>query len=177
VKRDFKTDLKLDKNNLDICAMEQPELFAEWGMKWADAVDTRDRLKDQLALARSEADAEIRATPSEFGWTKPDKAPTEAFINSAICSHKDYGEANEEYLDACREVNELAIAKEAFQQRKNMIEVLTELYKSSYFSGNKKLDENYQEAMDRASSDAQTESLAANPRLIRRKLGTAPVSD
>lgn len=166
----FKEQLKLDKYNLDDCAIEQPDLYAEWGIKWADAVDVRDRQKDFLAVVRSECDYEIRATPSEFGWEKLDKAPTEAFISAAIPSHPSYKEANEAYLEACHDVNILVIAKDAFEQRRKMIEVLQQLYSGNYFSSNKEMDKGYKTALEKASVNAQNEGLESSPRLLRRKV-------
>ncbi len=167
--RDFKEDVKLDKYNLDKCALEQPELYAEWGEQWANAVNVRDRAKDRLALIRSECDEEIRSSPGRFGWAKADKAPTEAFISSAICGHEKYIEANDEYLDACHNVNVLAVAKESFEQRRKMIEVLVQLYVSSYYSGNKDLDKSYHPAVEKMVAQDQSEGLERNPRLQRRR--------
>lgn len=169
MEHDFKIDLKLDKYNLDECALNQAELYADWADKWADAVYMRDKIKDRLSLVRAECDQEVRSTPSEFGWTKGDKPPTEAFIASAISGHKDFVEANNEYLDACHEVNVLSVAKEAFEQRRKMIEVLADLYTASYFCGNKDFDKSYKPAVEKAVAAEQGESLERNPRLARRK--------
>lgn len=165
---DFKKDLKLDQYDLVQCALEQPELFAHWADKWADAVRTRDNLKDNLALVRGQCDQEIRESPSEFGWAKLEKSPTEAFISSAVVTHKDYVKANEEFQDAQHNVNVMMVAKEAFEQRRKMIEVLTQLYTSSYYSGNKKFDKGYQEALPVEASAQQTDGLNKSPRLARR---------
>jgi len=164
----FKEDLKLDQYALDKCALEQPELYAHWAIQWADAVNDRDRSKDRLTLAKSECDEDIRKRPREFGWIA-DKSPTEAFISSAISGHPTYIEANEEYMDACHEVNVLSVAKEAFEQRRKMIEVLAQLYMSNYFSGNKAMDKNYQTAIDKAATEAQNAGLQNSPRLARKK--------
>lgn len=165
---DFKKDLHLDKYNLDQCALEQPELFAEWATRWADAVNDRDRAKDKLSLVKSECDGDVRESPRNFGWVS-EKAPTEAFIASAIIGHPDYVDANDSYLDACHEVNILSIAKEAFEQRRKMIEVLVQLYMSSYYSGNKDFDKSYQAAVVSVVSKDQNEGLERNARLARRK--------
>jgi hypothetical protein len=173
----FKNDLTLDKHNLDQCALTQPELYSEWACKWADAVDIRDRSKDKLSLVRSECDTEIRSTPSEFGWAKADKAPTEAFISSAICGHPNFVSANEEYLTACHEVNILSVAKEAFEQRRKMIEVLVQLYVSSYFSGNKDFDKSYAPAVEKVVVQEASVELENNPRLRRKMNRNANPTD
>lgn len=164
----FRNDLKLDQYDLVTCALNQPDLFAKYALEWADAVKLRDNLKDNMALIRGECDQEIRETPSEFGWQKIDKAPTEAFISSAIGTHKDYLEANDAYQDAQHQVNVLTVAKEAFDQRRRMIEVLVQLYTSNYYSGNKKLDRGYQEVLPVAAEQAQNEGLEKSSRLARR---------
>jgi len=165
--RNFRDELLIDQHALDKCAVEQPDLFAEWGCQWADAVNDRDRAKDALSLARSTADADVRNSPKLFGWVA-EKAPTEAFISSAILTHVDYKAANEDYMTACHSVNVLAIAKEAFEQRRKMIEVLVNLYMSSYFSGNKSLDKSYQPATNNLSSKTQNDGLDSSPRLRKR---------
>ena len=168
VERDFKKDLVLDQYDLIQCALEQPELFAHWGNEWADAVSRRDGLKDKLALVRSECDQEIRETPSEFGWTKLEKSPTEAFIASAVNTHSNFAIANEEFQEAQHDVNVMMVAKEAFEHRSKMIHIISQLYLSGYYSGNKKLDKGYQEVLPAAAEQAQNESLEKSPRLARR---------
>lgn len=168
--KSFVASLKIDKYALDTMSVGQPELYATWGINWADAVNDRDRNKDRLSLIKSECDNEIRQSPSEFGWTKNDKPPTETFILSAIARHPAFIEANEDYLASCHEVNVLAVAKEAFEQRKRMIEILVQLYSSSYFSTNKDYDVNYNQANNKIATQSQLENLESNPRLARRKV-------
>jgi hypothetical protein len=164
----FKEELVLDKHNLDLCALEQPELYAKWATEWANAVNKRDRMKDKLSVVRSECDATVREFPARYGWDNPLKTPTEAFINSAVTGHPDMAAANEEYLDAVHEANLLEVAKQAFEQRRRMIEILVQLYVSSYFSGNKDLDKSYAPAVAKESVKQQTEGLNKSPRLARR---------
>lgn len=165
--RNFREELLIDQHRLDKCAVAQPDLFAEWACQWADAVNDRDRAKDALSLARANADYDVRSKPQTFGWVA-EKAPTEAFISSAILTHEDYKAANEIYMTTCHSVNVLSIAKEAFEQRRKMIEVLANLYMSSYFSGNKDLDKSYQPAQDAVSAEEQNNGLAASTRLRKR---------
>jgi hypothetical protein len=164
----FKEQLKLDKHNLDLCAIEQPELYAKWATEWADAVNRRDRMKDKLSVIRSECDAAVREIPARYGWDNPLKTPTEAFINSAVTGHPDMVTANEDYLSAVHEANLLEVAKQSFEQRRRMIEILVQLYVSSYFSGNKDFDKAYAPAVEKESVKQQSEGLAKNPRLARR---------
>lgn len=164
----FRQELKIDKYSLDSAALEQPELYAKWGELWAEAVYNRDQLKDRLTLVKGDCDLEIRQKPRDFGWDS-DKAPTEAFILNAINTHQDYVSANEQYLAAQKEVNLLTIAKDSFEQRRKMIEVLVDLYKSNYFSGNPKLDKGYQSVVTEMAAEAQTEGLGKSSRLMKRK--------
>lgn len=165
---DFKKDVQLDQYDLVRCAVEQPELYAEWAEKWAIAVRYRDSLKDKLAVTRSNCDSDIREDPAKFGWKNSAKSPTEAFISSAIIAHPDYKLDNEEYQDACHDVNIMSIAKEAFEHRLKALVILKDLYTSSYYSGNKKFDSSYQEAMPEEASKQQTSNLEKNTRLVRR---------
>lgn len=170
--RKFQVDLKLDKYALDKCALEQPELYAHWATQWADAVNDRDRLKDKLSLVRSECDSDVRRNSREYGWAS-DKAPTEAWVASVVAGHPDYVDANNNYLTSCHDVNIMSIAKDAFEQRRKMIEVLAQLYMSSYFSGNKDFDKTYKKVIEETSVIEQSNGLNSNPRLARRKLANA----
>lgn len=169
----FRDEVKLDKHNLDECALEQPELFAKWGKAWADAIDRRDRLKDKLGVVRSECDNIIRQNPAKYGWDNPLKVVTEAFINSAIAGHPDMIAANEEYLDASHEVNLTQVAKEAFDHRRRSIDALINLHNSGYFSGNKDFDKGYQKTVDKVVHQTHSDGLEKNPRLARRRAENA----
>jgi hypothetical protein len=168
---DFKQDLKLDRCDLEAICEEDPVTYANWGLLWADAVRDRDTLKDKLALVRSQCDQEIRETPSEFGWQKIDKAPTEAFISSAIVSHVNYVEANEEYHEAAYRVNVLQVAKESFDRRDRRISNLVSLVNGGYYSGNRSLAQGPRYDASEAMEKAQTDALERSPRLQRRTTG------
>ena len=167
----FQEDLRIDRYALDIICEDHALLVAEWGLKWAEAVREKDRLEGNLALVRGQCDQDIREFPDKFGWQKVDKAPTEGFINSAIATHVDYVNANDEYQEAKHQVNILAVAKNAFEHRDHRISDLTKLYGSGYYSSNKKLDTGYQEIIHKATVEEQTISLEKNSRLVRRKQG------
>lgn len=164
----FKKQLVIDKYALDEAVINQPELYADWACRWADAVNDRDRAKDNLSLIRGECDEDIRNRPGDFGW-KADKAPTEAFISAAISGHVDYMAANEAYLETVHEVNTLVVAKDSFEQRSKMIGELVKLYVSGYFSGNKAIDKGYAGALEKIVEKDISEALEKNPRLIARR--------
>jgi hypothetical protein len=169
--KDFQEDLRIDRYALDEVCTDHANLVAEWGLKWADAVRERDRLEGNLALVRGQCDQDIREFPDKFGWQKPDKAPTEGFINSAIATHEEYITANSEYQEAKHEVDILVVAKNAFEHRDHRIRDLSSLYASGYYSANKKLDVGYQEIIHKVAVEEQTTSLEKNNRLARRKVG------
>jgi hypothetical protein len=165
----FKNDLTIDRYNLDQVCVDHAELVANWGLQWAEAVRIKDYLEDNLTVIRSKCDQEIREEPSKFGWQKADKAPTEAFINSAIMAHSAYIEANKELSDAKHEVNILIVAKNSFEHRDRRISDLVKLYGNNYFSSNKQLGAGYENLREEALEKAQNEGLEKNTRLVRRR--------
>ena len=171
MEHNFRDDLKIDQYALDDVCLQHAELVAEWGLKWADAVFIRDNLKDNLSLIRGECDQEIRETPSKFGWQKPDKAPTESFINSTISTHEKYVTANEKFQTAQHDVNVLMVARDSFEHRDRMIGNLIKLHSNGYWSGNKKIGSGYDNLVSEAASNAQTEGMEKNSRLLKRKVG------
>lgn len=154
----FKDDVKLDINTLDSCAISQPSLYEEWSTKWAEAVLQRDRLKEQLSIARAEADDDIRKAPQQFGWIA-DKAPTEAWVANQIILHLKVRELNEAILTSQYDVNIASTGKEALDHRKKSLEILTTLYSSNYFVAKSRTGENYVEALTKKGAEEQEKKL------------------
>ena len=165
----FKDDIKLDLNHLDRNAIDQPELYEEWSRKWADAVQERDRLKEQLSVVKAEVDEKIRASPKEYGWLNESKSPTEAWVSNQIILSDEVRSATEEFLKAQNDVNIMAISKETLEHRKFALGVLTDLYKGNYFAARSRSDPNYKEKISEEGRRAQEEHLEESPRARKRR--------
>jgi len=157
-------DLKLDILDLDTAILEQPALYEQQGRAWAEAVAERDRLKEQLAMAKATADAAIRQNPDSYGVIG--KA-TETWIAYQINTVPEVIEANDALLEASKDVSILAIGKEAFDHRLAALKILTELYKGNYFSASSRTHSPHEMAIEIA-QEKQREKMESNPRMLKR---------
>jgi len=164
----FKDDIKLEIDHLDKAALDQPSLYAEWGENWANAILKKDRTKEALSAAKSNADAEIRANPFVFGWNS-EKNPTEAWVANQIALHEKVVELESDLIDAQYEVNMMGVAKESLDHRKKSLEILAMLYTSSYFVGKARTEKNYVETLIEKGAEAQTQKLEKSPRMKRNR--------
>lgn len=126
----YKEDLKIDKFSLDEELQNQASLFMQYVQDFAESVFDRDKVKQQLELEYAEIDEKIRKNPDLFGIDKV----TETAIRSAILKEETYKEKQNEYFEAVKRANVLGGAKEAFSQRKSMLEHLVKLELAGYFA-------------------------------------------
>ena len=126
---DFEEQLKISKFDLDTECCLQPGLFAEWAEKSVEAHDQRDRAKLKVEQIYAMIDNEIRKQASERG-----EKITEKQIESRIILDSRYIQAQEEYLKYSKDAATLLVARQAFEQRKGMIEMVCRLFMSEYFS-------------------------------------------
>jgi len=125
----YKKDLVIDKFNLDDAWEDQALKFCEWAEKAVEAAFERDKAKENLDVVRAELDGKIRSNAIEAG-----EKITETAISNKIILDKKYQEANQQVIDAMRNVGILNVAREAFDHRKKALEKLTDLHLSSYWS-------------------------------------------
>jgi hypothetical protein len=123
-----KKRLRIDKHDLDEELIRQPELFFEVSERVTQAIAERDALKEELANVDAELDKEVRAK-----LTKNLERFTEAMVKNAIQTHKKHATAAENYLEAKNEADNWVALKEAFHQRRYMIQELCGLYLGNYF--------------------------------------------
>ena len=165
----LKDDVKLDINKLDEAAIQQPSLYEEWSTLWADAVYERDKLKEKLAVAKAEADESIRSNPSKYGWSKTDKAPTEAWILTQIMLDKEVNDLTQEIIKAQHEVNLYSSAKETCDHRLKALSILTELYKGNYFSAVSRNDSGRLEKVYEKTREGHEEASKSSMRRLKKK--------
>lgn len=130
---DFKRDVEINPNQLDVEWLRQPFLYQKYAEEAAHARDRRDRAKDALEVVKAQVDGDVRANPVNYGFTG-DKKPTESAIASAILQSEEYQEANEKYLKAKLECDLIQSAVLSIEQRKSALENLVKLLNSSYFA-------------------------------------------
>lgn len=163
----LKEDLHLDIMELDRATLDQPFLFYEQSVLWAEAVFERDKLKEQIAAMKALVDEDIRARPREYGW-ESDKHPTETWVANQAMLHKDVKELTDKFLQAQYNVNIMSVGKEALDHRMNALRIMTELYKGNYFSATSRGSTSTEDVIERH-NDKQREALDNHPKMLLRR--------
>lgn len=132
----YKEDLHIDENALDIEWLEQPKLMMQYLDYLADAKEEVARLERELTILEAELDRGIRFKPEQFDI--PDDAKiTESLVKSTMITQERHQDLTEELMEARNEVQTYKGAVEAFQQRKTALEELVTLHGQRYFAGPK----------------------------------------
>ena len=116
---DFRTRLRIDRNDLDGCLMEQPELYYHVAEAHALAVAARDRCKLDYEAAVAKHDDLVRSKAVEEGERMTDTrtAHRVSLVSEVQTLHR-------KWLVGRSRVEELLALKEAFQQRSFMLREL-----------------------------------------------------
>src|SRR3990167_5716344 len=125
----YREDLKIDQSELDECCLRQPILFDHYVQDLASFCKNRDEIKVAMERFSANLDGVIREAESAEG-----KKITETMIQNEITRNLQYADLQQKYIDACAKVKEAEIIREDFQQRKDMLKLLVELYISGYWS-------------------------------------------
>ena len=126
---DYRNDLKIDEHNLDEECLKQPFLFEKYAQKLVPLYKLRDELKIEIEKFGAKLDGIIREAASAEG-----KKVTEATIQNEIARNVQYQDLQQKYINACAEAKEADIIKDAFQQKRDVLKILTELYIGQYWS-------------------------------------------
>lgn len=132
-KDEFKRDVEIDPNELDLACTTQAEIFFKWAERLVISRNRVDRLKKQLETKYASISSDIRQNPESFGMGK--SRVTESSIDATIRTDPDYAELYDDWLKARYNMNMLDMAVKAMEQRKRMIEVLVTLHGQEYFAG------------------------------------------
>ena len=138
---EYEQDLQIDFTKMDKNWQDQGLLYMKWGERWANAVAEKDKRRQYL-------DTDIRANPESYSLKSP---PPETGINSRI-------NADSELIELNLKVNLLAVAKTAFEHRRQSLDGLTRLYVSGYFG----------EPTKSPDIDRHTKTETANSRMVKR---------
>lgn len=124
----YREDLKIDANDLDNACLQQPMLFDIYAQKVVSLCKLKEELDLEIKNLSAKLDGVIREAASAEG-----KKITEAMIQNEIIRNIQYADLQYKYLNIYAEVEEAKVVKEAFQQRRDMLRLLTELYISGYW--------------------------------------------
>ena len=132
--RDYHKDVQIDVNDLENEWVQQSALYLYYGEAHAEAVDTRDRQKQNLELMQAKLDIEYR---KEWDQRFPDTKMTENGIKAVILQDMYYKKALNLYNNANHNVNLMLVAKTALDHKKKGLENLVSLKISGFYSAPK----------------------------------------
>lgn len=127
----YEKDVSIDENALDVELLQQAQLTFTYGSFSSRLNYELSKKKEELDLIKAELDKNIRNNHEEYGIAKI----TEAAINSAIITNKEYLEKNSEYLEIKYEYEVSLAAVRALNDKKSALENLVKLHGQQYFAG------------------------------------------
>ena len=125
----YREDLKIDQHELDECCLRQPVLFDNYVQNLSSLCKNRDEIKLAVEQTSARLDGIIREAASAEG-----KKLTENMIQNEITRNLQYADLQQKYIDICAKVKEAEIIREDFQQRRDMLKLLVELYIAGYWA-------------------------------------------
>lgn len=125
----YKEDLRIDEHNLDEECLKQPVLFEIYTQKLTPLYKLRDELKLEVERFSAKLDGIIRESASAEG-----KKLTETTIQNEIIRNPQYSDLQIKYIKVCTEIKEGEVVRDSFQQRRDMLKLLVELYIGQYWS-------------------------------------------
>lgn len=123
---EFKTYLRIDRNDLDTVVSQHAELYFRVAEEAARAVSVRDESEERS----KEADAEIDRWLRDHAKEKE----TEVSIKSRIQTDDKHIAAREKYSAARKRAAVLTALERAFDQRGKMLRELVNLHGQGYFA-------------------------------------------
>jgi hypothetical protein len=185
----YRDDLRVNKFEVIELLETHTDKFMDWGEKYSDAVLERDetkvevdidkaKAKDQLEEVRAHMDLKIRTNYEYFGLKK---APTEKLVDSLITKSPEIISAKQIYYGTMEElgkklakaehnVNVMKIVKEDFEHRKSVLDSLSKLLISGFYSAKlpKALEPEIKEGREKRLDERSRESSQES---IRRRRG------
>ena len=129
----YEKDIEIDGQALDLEWLGQASLMLKYGRYSAKMQHNLEIAKQNLDIAKAEADKKIRKNPEKYDIEKV----TETVVANTILIEEGYKATYEEYLSTKYEADMARAAVTACEHRKSALENLVKLYGQQYFSGPK----------------------------------------
>jgi len=145
--RDFESDIKFNKYQLDEVCEKHASVYWYWANKLAEAKNALGDSEDKFKLVSAQADGAYRETWDEGKWGKK----TEASIAGKVFNDLIVREAKDNVIKYQHEVNTLIAGVSAFEHRKGMIDNEVKLLIGGFYAtptGGKHEDVNDQAARE-----------------------------
>lgn len=114
--------LRIDRDDLDTCLINQPDLYYHVSVEYTRAVAARDEVKLELEELHAVLDKEVRSAAAKL-----DEKITEARVQNEILLKPRYRELRQLLLERTEEVGQWSALKEGFHQRSYMLRELVGL--------------------------------------------------
>lgn len=130
---EYKNDMRIDENALDVEWLRQGDLEAEYIQKVSEARKERDWAWEELKTKRSELIMEVNSDPEGCcDKAKPNAADIEAYYRT----HEDYKEIKKDLIEAEDVLKVSEDMKDAIHfTRTKALENLVRLFSEEYFAG------------------------------------------
>ena len=129
----YEKDMAIDPEALDTEFLKQASMMLKYCQHSARMRMEVDKAKQDLDIAKAEADKNIRDDPEKYGINKV----TETAIANAVLIEKGYKKAYSSFLETKYEADMAQAAVNAFEHRKSALENLVRLFGQQYFAGPK----------------------------------------
>lgn len=119
----LQSQLQIDKDDLDTCLVEQPDLYYHVAEHFVSAVARRDEVKLSIEQVTAELGEQMRKAAAAR-----DEKLTEAAITRKLADTPRLQEMEAQYLHLRLEADKWQALKEAFQQRSFMLRELVAIF-------------------------------------------------
>lgn len=126
----YRAKLVIDRDDLDTCMVEQPELVDHVGEAYSNAVAERDAGKLELEIAEAEEAQKIRDHAA-----KMEEKLTEAAIREQLILSKRIQRLKTDQIVLKKEIDDWAALREAFQARGFMLRELAPMWVARFNRG------------------------------------------
>jgi len=131
---DYKVDVVIDENALDVECLQQAELGIKWGNNWAHHQKLVQKAEEKVKIIRAELIAEASEHPEKY--LGKDVKVTGPTIEAYYRTHERHKTAKTNLINAQFDLNVAEIAKKEISvTRKAQLANLIELQGQNYFSG------------------------------------------
>lgn len=127
-----KEKLVIDKDDLDLMWVQQPQVYHEIAERLALEISRRDEAKNELKDLEAQIDGELREDAEADFQKNGTKKPTETAIKNMMREDKRWKTANAAQLELDKNVALLQAHQGAYMQRRYALENLVTLHVSGY---------------------------------------------
>jgi len=127
-----KDKLAIDKDNLDLMWVEQPQVYHDIAERLALEISRRDEAKNDLKDLEAQIDSELREDAEADFQKNGTKKPTETALKNMMREDKRWKKANALQLELDKNVGLLQAHQAAYHQRRYALENLVTLHVSGY---------------------------------------------